>query len=157
MKYKVVITGSTGMVGNGVLIECLESDLIEKVLVINRSSINMNHPKLTEIILEDFNNLEEIRDKLVGYDGCFHSMGVSSLGVSKDVYENITYDVTIKLAKLFLEKNPNSTFTYVTGAGTDSTEVERFIGLELKGKLKTSYLECLLKNLICSDLDIFIL
>ena len=101
MKYKVIITGSTGMVGNGVLIECLESDLIEKVLVINRSSINMNHPKLTEIILEDFNNLEEIRDKLVGYDGCFHSMGVSSLGVSKDVYENITYDVTIKLAKLF--------------------------------------------------------
>ena len=90
MKYKVVITGSTGMVGNGVLIECLESDLIEKVLVINRSSINMNHPKLTEIILEDFNNLEENRDEFVGYDGCFHSMGVSSLGVSKDVYENIT-------------------------------------------------------------------
>ena len=90
----------------------------------------MNHPKLTEIILEDFNNLEEIRDELVGYDGCFHSMGVSSLGVSKDVYENITYDVTIKLAKLFLEKNPNSTFTYVTGAGTDLRKVERFIGLE---------------------------
>ena len=157
MKYKVIITGSTGMVGNGVLIECLESDLIEKVLVINRSSINMNHPKLTEIILEDFNNLEEIRDKLVGYDGCFHSMGVSSLGVSKDVYENITYDVTIKLAKLFLEKNPNSTFTYVTGAGTDSTESGKIHWARIKGKLKTSYLECLLKNLICSDLDIFIL
>ena len=75
MKYKVVITGSTGMVGKGVLIECLESDLIEKVLVINRSSINMNHPKLTEIILEDFNNLDEIRDELVGYDGCYKFNG----------------------------------------------------------------------------------
>ena len=140
MKYKVVITGSTGMVGKGVLIECLESDLIEKVLVINRSSINMNHPKLTEIILEDFNNLDEIRDELVGYDGCFHSMGVSSLGVSKDVYENITYDVTIKLAKLFLEKNPNSTFTYVTGAGTDSTESGKIHWARIKGKTENELL-----------------
>ena len=140
MKYKVVITGSTGMVGKGVLIECLESDLIEKVLVINRSSINMNHPKLTEIILEDFNNLDEIRDELVGYDGCFHSMGVSSLGVSKDVYENITYDVTIKLAKLFLEKNPNSTFTYVTGEGTDSTESGKVHWARIKGKTENELL-----------------
>lgn len=140
MKYKVIITGSTGMVGKGILIECLECDLIENVLVINRSSINMNHPKLTEIILEDFNNLEEIRDELVGYDGCFHSMGVSSLGVSKDVYENITYDVTIKLAKLFLEKNPNSTFTYVTGAGTDSTESGKIHWARIKGKTENELL-----------------
>ena len=82
MKYKVIITGSTGMVGRGVLLECLSSDLIEEALVINRKKININHSKLKEIILEDFNDIEKISSRLEGYNACFFSMGISSIGKS---------------------------------------------------------------------------
>ena len=77
---KVIITGSTGMVGKGILLECLESPHIEEVLIINRTSLSMNHPKLKEILLKDFMQIKTLKEDLKGYDACFHSMGISSLG-----------------------------------------------------------------------------
>jgi len=90
----IILTGSTGMVGKGVLLECLDSPAIQKVLAINRSTLNMDHPKLQEVLLPDFSRLEEIREQLAGYDACFHCMGVSALGLSEAEYTHITYTYT---------------------------------------------------------------
>ena len=110
MKYNVVITGSTGMVGKGVLLECLDHKWVEKILVVNRSSLNLTHPKLRELLVSDFMDLKNIEDDLKGYDACFFSLGVSSIGISKGDYEKITYELTINFAKTFLDKNKDSIF-----------------------------------------------
>ena len=141
MKYNVVITGSTGMVGKGVLLECLDHKWVEKVLVVNRSSINLTHPKLRELLVSDFMDLKNIEDDLKGYDACFFSLGVSSIGISKGDYEKITYELTIHFAKTFLDKNKDSIFTYVTGAGTDSTEKGKVHWARVKGKTENRILD----------------
>ena len=141
MKYNVVITGSTGMVGKGVLLECLDHKWVEKVLVVNRSSINLTHPKLRELLVSDFMDLKNIEDDLKGYDACFFSLGVSSIGISKEDYEKITYELTIHFAKRFLDKNGDSIFTYVTGAGTDSTEKGKVHWARVKGKTENRILD----------------
>ena len=141
MKYNVVITGSTGMVGKGVLLECLDHKWVEKVLVVNRSSINLTHPKLRELLVSDFMDLKNIEDDLKGYDACFFSLGVSSIGISKEDYEKITYELTIHFAKTFLDKNKDSIFTYVTGAGTDSTEKGKVHWARVKGKTENRILD----------------
>ena len=141
MKYDVVITGSTGMVGKGVLLECLDHNWVEKVLVVNRSSINLTHPKLKELLVSDFMDLKNIEDDLKGYDACFFSLGVSSIGISKEDYEKITYELTMHFAKTFLDKNKDSIFTYVTGAGTDSTEKGKVHWARVKGKTENRILD----------------
>ena len=141
MKYNVVITGSTGMVGKGVLLECLDHKWVEKVLVVSRSSINLTHPKLRELLVSDFMDLKNIEDDLKGYDACFFSLGVSSIGISKGDYEKITYELTIHFAKTFLDKNKDSIFTYVTGAGTDSTEKGKVHWARVKGKTENRILD----------------
>ena len=141
MKYNVVITGSTGMVGKGVLLECLDHKWVEKVLVVNRSSINLTHPKLRELLVSDFMDLKNIEDDLKGYDACFFSLGVSSIGISKEDYEKITYELTMHFAKIFLDKNKDSIFTYVTGAGTDSTEKGKVHWARVKGKTENRILD----------------
>jgi len=141
MKYNVVITGSTGMVGKGVLLECLDHKWVEKVLVVNRSSINLTHPKLRELLVSDFMDLKNIEDDLKGYDACFFSLGVSSIGISKEDYEKITYELTMHFAKTFLDKNKDSIFTYVTGAGTDSTEKGKVHWARVKGKTENRILD----------------
>ena len=130
----MIITGSTGMVGKGVLLECLESPKIEKVLVINRNPLGMGHPKLEEIILPDFLNIASVRDQLRGYDACFYSMGVSAMGMNEEDYSRITYTVTRAFADLLFELNPDSVFIYVSGAGTDSSEKGRMMWARVKGK-----------------------
>lgn len=117
---KVIITGSSGMIGKGVLLECLDSDKIDKVLVINRKSINNSHSKLTEVLLNDFTKVATIKDKLRGFDACFYCMGVSAVGMDKDVYTMITYDTTVAFANVLYEANPNMVFNFVSGVGTDS-------------------------------------
>ncbi len=141
MKYDVVITGSTGMVGKGVLLECLDHNWVEKVLVVNRSSINLTHPKLKELLVSDFMDLKNIEDDLKGYNACFFSLGVSSIGISKEDYEKITYELTMHFAKTFLDKNKDSIFTYVTGAGTDSTEKGKVHWARVKGKTENRILD----------------
>ena len=141
MKYDVVITGSTGMVGKGVLLECLDHKWVEKVLVVNRSSLNLTHPKLRKLLVSDFMDLKNIEDDLKGYDACFFSLGVSSIGISKEDYEKITYELTMHFAKTFLDKNKDSIFTYVTGAGTDSTEKGKVHWARVKGKTENRILD----------------
>lgn len=108
------------MIGKGVLLECLDSDKIDKVLVINRKSINNQHPKLKEVLLKDFTKVETIKEELRGYDACFYCMGVSALGMDEAVYTKITYDTTEAFANVLHEVNPNMVFNFVSGVGTNS-------------------------------------
>jgi uncharacterized protein YbjT (DUF2867 family) len=133
MKIKTIITGATGMVGEGVLIECLSHPDVEQVLVINRKPGGVSHPKLREIIHLDFFNLEPIEQQLSGFNACFFCLGVSSVGMSKEEYAHITYDLTLNLAQLFAKLNPEMAFCYVTGAGTDSSEQGRSAWARVKG------------------------
>jgi nucleoside-diphosphate-sugar epimerase len=131
---KVIITGSTGMVGKGVLLECLESDRIEQVLVINRSSLDKQHPKLVELLLKDFEQIEQVKEGLKGYDACFHCMGVTSAGKSEEQYHKLTFEITKSLVDTCYEVNPNMVFNYVSGAGTDSSEKGNTMWARVKGK-----------------------
>ena len=131
---KVIITGTTGMVGKGVLLECLSNETVESVLVINRKTVDVRHPKLKEIIHADFFDLSSIRDELEGYDACFFSLGISSFRQSEEAYTRITYDLTMNFANELLKKNKGMTFIYVSGTGTDSTEKGRTMWARVKGK-----------------------
>jgi hypothetical protein len=133
MKIKTIITGSTGMVGEGVLLECLEHPEVEQILVINRRPGGISHPKLREIIHADFYDLSPIQTQLSGYDACFFCLGVSSVGISKDDYKHTTYDLTLNVGKCLAQLNPEMTFCYVTGAGTDSTEQGKIAWARVKG------------------------
>ncbi|MCG8483691.1 MAG: epimerase [Clostridia bacterium] len=140
MRKKVIITGTTGMVGKAVLLECLEDDRIESVLIINRRSINMTHPKLKEIIHENFLNLETLKTDLYGYDACFFCMGVSVIGLNEEEYTRITYSITEIFASTLYNINPKMVFNYVSGAGTDSTEKSRVMWARVKGRTENMVL-----------------
>jgi hypothetical protein len=133
MKVKTIITGTTGMVGEGVLLECLNHPDVEQVLVINRRPGRVSHPKLREIIHGDFFNLAPIEQRLIGFNACFFCLGVSSVGMSKEEYKRITYDLTLGVAQLLAKLNAEMTFCYVTGAGTDSSEQGRVAWARVKG------------------------
>ncbi len=137
---KVIITGTTGMIGKGVLIECLESPNVEKVLVINRSSLKMEHPKLKEVIHKDFFDFSPIKEDLKGYDACFHCMSVSSVGMKEEQYHQFTYNITEALAKILYGINPAMVFNYVSGKGTDSTEKGKLMWARVKGKTENMIL-----------------
>lgn len=137
---KVIITGATGMIGKGILLECLDHEQISEVLVIGRSSINMEHPKLKELIHKDFTNFNDVSDQLAGYDGCFFSLGISAAGLKEEQYRRITYDFTLTLAKTLFENNPSMTFNYVSGEGTDATERGRMMWARVKGKTENDLL-----------------
>lgn len=131
---KVIITGSTGMVGKGVLLECLQDVNINQVLLVNRTPIDIKHHKIREIIHKDFTDFTSIQQDLYGYDACFHCMGVSSAGITYEQYFKLTYTVTEALVNVIFKVNPNSTFIYVSGAGTDSTEKSKTMWARVKGK-----------------------
>jgi uncharacterized protein YbjT (DUF2867 family) len=133
-KIRVIITGTTGMVGEGVLNECLLSPDVEKVLVVSRKPNGHQHPKMTEIILPDFFDLSAIIPQLAGYDACFFCLGVSSVGMKKELYEKLTYDLTLGFAKTLVKVNTGMTFCYVSGAGTDSSEKGSSHWARIKGK-----------------------
>ena len=141
MKIKAIITGSTGMVGEGVLHVCLKSPNVESVLVINRKPCGIEHPKLKEIIHKDFLVLTPIENELKGFNACYFCAGVSSLGKKEDEYRKITYDLTLNFANTFLKINPESVFTYVSGSGTDSTEKGRLAWARIKGKTENDLLK----------------
>jgi uncharacterized protein YbjT (DUF2867 family) len=133
MTFRVIITGATGMVGEGVLLECLEHPAVEQVLVVNRRPGDRSHPKLREIVHADFFDLAPIESQLSGYDACFFCLGVSSVGISPQEYKRTTYDLTLNFAQLLAKGNPDMTFCYVTGAGTDSSEHGRIAWARVKG------------------------
>ncbi len=128
------------MVGKGVLLECLESDEVESVLVVNRKPLGLQHPKLKEIIHMDFFNLSGVKDEMKGYNCCFFCLGVSSAGMKEDEYAHLTYDLTLTFAKAFIEQNPGSVFTYVSGTGTDSSEKGRIMWARVKGRTENAIL-----------------
>jgi uncharacterized protein YbjT (DUF2867 family) len=140
-KVGAIITGATGMVGEGVLHECLKSAEVEKVLVVGRRSGGVSHPKLTEIIQQDFFDLSAIENQLVGYNACFFCLGVSSVGVSAEEYKKLTYDLTMNFAETLVKENPEMTFCYVSGSGTDSTEKSRLAWARVKGKTENELMK----------------
>ncbi len=133
-KLRVIITGVTGMVGEGVLHECLLSPFVEKILVVSRKTSGISDPKLSEILVKDFFDLGDIKLLTGGYDACFFCLGVSSVGMDKLKYEKLTYDLTINFAKTILQANPGIQFCYISGAGTDSTEKGKTHWARVKGK-----------------------
>src|SRR6185437_7363952 len=145
MKVKAIITGATGMVGEGVLLECLSNPEVEKVLVINRKPCGRTHPKLVEIIHKDFFNLTPIESQLAGYNACFFCLGISSVGVSKEEYKHTTYDLTLNFGQTLAKINPDMTFCYVTGGGTDSSEQGRVAWARVKGATENALIR-LFKN-----------
>ena len=143
---KVIITGSTGMVGEGVLHECLNHPKIKNILVINRHSCTVIHPKLREIIHKDFSNFSSIQSELIGYNAAFLCMGVSSIRMKEDKYKFLTYDLTMSLAKPLADLNSNFTLIYVSGAGTDSSEEGRSMWARIKGKTENDLIKMPFKN-----------
>jgi len=131
---KVLITGSTGMVGKSVLLECLEHEEISEITLINRSQIGFSHLKTREIIHSNFIDFNPIYDQLDNYDACFHCMGVSSLGMNEADYSKITFDITKSLADILYKKNPNMVFNYVSGTATDRSEQGTLMWARVKGK-----------------------
>jgi hypothetical protein len=133
------------MVGEGVLLECLNHPDVEQILVINRKPGGRSHPKLREIVHADFFNLAPIASELVGYNACFFCLGVSSVGMRAEEYKHLTYDLTLNVAQLLAAQNPDMTFCYVTGAGTDSSEQGRVAWARVKGATENALLR-LFKN-----------
>ena len=140
MKIRLIIFGATGMVGEGVLHECLQHPDLESVLVIGRRSCQVQHPKLQELLHSDFFDYTPVETRLKGYNACFFCLGVSSLGMKEQDYSRITYDLTMQAANTLAKLNPAMTFCYVSGAGTDSTERGRLSWARVKGKTENDLL-----------------
>lgn len=134
MKIKVIIFGATGMVGEGVLHEALKHPDVESILVIGRRSCNVKHKKLKELLHKDFFNYSTIGKHLRGFNACFFCLGVSSVGMNEQDYSRITYDLTMQAARTLSGFNPDMTFCYISGTGTDSTEKSRSMWARVKGK-----------------------
>jgi uncharacterized protein YbjT (DUF2867 family) len=137
-KRNVIITGATGMVGEGVLLECLEHPAIEQVLMVNRRPYSAKHPKLKECLVPDFMNLERFNNQLTGYDACFYCAGVSSAGMSEKEYSHIIYDITTNFARTLASLNPQMILVYVSGSLTDSSEKGRVMWARVKGKTENA-------------------
>lgn len=141
MKIKAIITGVTGMVGEGVLHECINHPDVEKILVINRKPCGVSHPKLTEIIHQDFYQITPILGQLQGYNACFFCLGVSSVGLKEPEYTRLTYDLTLHVASHLSQVNPDMTFCYISGAATDSTEKGKVMWARVKGKTENALMK----------------
>ena len=137
----VILFGATGMVGQGVLRECLIDPEVENVLSVVRRSSGQSHQKLKEIVHDNFFDFTTIENDLSGYNVCFFCLGVSSAGISEQEYQRVTYDIAIAAAQTLLKLNPNLTFVFVSGAGTDSTETSRTMWARIKGKTENALLQ----------------
>ena len=141
MKVRAIITGATGMVGEGVLLHCLNSPEVEQVLILNRRPGGFTHPKLKEIIVADFYNLSPVKEQLRGYNACFFCLGTSSVGMNEADYTRVTYDLTMHVGQTLSALNPDMTFCYVSGSGTDSTEQGRLMWARVKSKTENDLMK----------------
>ncbi len=137
---KVMLFGATGMVGQGVLRECLLDPAVNEVLAVGRGATDQRHPKLRELVRADLTDLGPVEDQLRGYDACFWCLGVSSAGRSEAEYAHVTYDLTVSVAQRLARLDPGMTITYVSGAGTDSTEHGRSMWARVKGRTENALL-----------------
>ncbi len=141
MKLKVIITGTTGMVGEGVLHECLQNPEVEKVLVVNRRPCGVSNPKLFEITHTDFFDLSPIENQLSGYNACFFCLGVSSVNKKEQEYFSLTHTLTVGIAQKLIQLNPDMTFCYISSAGADSTKKGRQMWARVKGMTENDLME----------------
>jgi uncharacterized protein YbjT (DUF2867 family) len=141
MGLKVIITGATGMVGEGVLFECLQNPLVSNVLIVNRRHYEIQHPKLKELVAPDFFKLNDHAAQISGYDACFFCAGISSVGMKEEKYTQITYDTTLAFANSLLTVNNNMTFCYVSGAHTDGTEKSKVMWARVKGRTENALMK----------------
>lgn len=138
---RAIITGVTGMVGEGVLHECLNHPKVESVLIINRRPSGFTHPKLKEIVHADLSDISSLQNELTGYNACYFCLGVSSVGMKEPEYTKLTYTLTLNFAKTLVKVNRDVTFCYVSGAGTDSTEKGRSMWARVKGKTENDLMK----------------
>jgi uncharacterized protein YbjT (DUF2867 family) len=136
----VLLFGATGMIGRGVLRECLLDPGVERVVTVGRSPTGVTHPKLRDIVYNDLPNFAPIEALLAGFDGCFFCLGITSAGMSEADYARVTYDLTMAAAKVLVRLNPEMTFVFVSGAGADSTEHGRLMWARIKGKTENALL-----------------
>jgi len=135
---KVIVTGATGMVGEGVLLECLANPVVERVLSVARKPCGHTHPKLEECLVADFRELGAVEARLAGYDGCFYCAGVSSVGMSEADFTVAAYDTPVAFATTLARLNPDMVFVHVTGARTDGTEQGKVMWARVKGKAENA-------------------
>ncbi|WP_223606052.1 NAD-dependent epimerase/dehydratase family protein [Chryseobacterium sp. OSA05B] len=135
---KIILTGATGMVGEGVLMECLENPNVSEILSVSRKPSGKKHAKLKEYLVPDFLAIDLSDENLKGYDACFFCAGISSVGMNEEEYTKITYDTTIHFAKVVLNQNPDMVFNYVSGAHTDSTESGKQMWARVKGRTENA-------------------
>lgn len=135
---KVILTGATGMVGEGVLMECLENPNVSEVLSVSRKPCGKKHAKLREYIVPDFLAIPTHDENLKGYDAVFFCAGISSIGMNEEEYTKITFDTTIHFAKTVLLQNQDLVFNYVSGAHTDGTESGKMMWARVKGKTENT-------------------
>jgi len=136
----VLIFGATGMVGQGVLRECLLDPDVQLVQTVGRSVTGTQHPKLREVIHRNMSDFTSLADSLSGFDACFFCLGVSSAGMKADEYERLTYGITMAAAETLSRLNPQMTFLYISGAGTDSSEHGRIMWARVKGRTENALL-----------------
>jgi nucleoside-diphosphate-sugar epimerase len=141
MGIKVIVTGVTGMVGEGVLLECLRNDRVESVLAVCRKPLDQSDPKLKVFLAPDFLAIDATTAKLEGYDACFYCAGVSSNGVTEQDYTRITYDTTLHFASVALQANPGIVFSFVSGHLADSSEQGRVMWARIKGKTENALMK----------------
>ncbi|WP_316759124.1 NAD-dependent epimerase/dehydratase family protein [Pedobacter aquatilis] len=138
---KVILTGATGMVGEGVLFECLENRAVTGVLIIGRRNYDLEHPKLKQLVLKNFSEIKNHSDLLKNYDGCFFCAGVSSVGENEESFTRKTYDFAVPFAKALSEINPEMTFIYVSGNRTDSSEKGKVMWARVKGRTENALMK----------------
>lgn len=136
----VVLFGATGMVGQSVLRECLLTPEVRRVVSIGRSATGQQHPKLREIVHRNLDDLSALEPELTGLDACFYCLGVTSAGMSEEAYSRITYDYTLAAANALVKRNPQMTFVFVSGTGTDSTERGKTMWARVKGRAENALL-----------------
>ncbi len=133
---KVILTGATGMVGEGVLRQSLQDPTVDKVLVVTRRPCGVSHPKLEEIVHDEFMDFSPLADRLAGYDACFFCLGVTSVGKTERIYARLTHTLTMRFARMLAELNPQMSFCYVSGYGTDSSESGKTMWARVKGRVE---------------------
>ncbi|QHN04254.1 epimerase [Granulicella sp. WH15] len=138
MRFKLILTGATGLVGEGVLLECLEHPAVMQVLSVSRKSCGRQHPKLTECLVPDFMELDAVANQLSGYDACFYCAGISSRGMTEAAYSHVTYDVPLHFAETLLRLNPQMIFCHMSGGHADSSEKGRVMWARVKGRAENA-------------------
>lgn len=135
---KILLFGATGMVGRGVLRECLAAPDVTLVQTVGRAATGVHHPKLREMVRADLSDLAPVEEELRGFDACFFCLGVSSFRMAEAEYTRLTYDLTLAIAQVLAPINPEMVFVYVSGTGTDGTEQGRVMWARVKGRTENA-------------------